>query len=93
MFDLMVQEMEQVEVPAIQRSTFAGTEQSFDSLFSLCHWAATVLWNRPEDFKWLALGSCIFLGTGTLMYAFWSQQPRRSRESNYEEVPLHDVER
>jgi len=93
MFDLMVQEIEQVEIPATQRSTFAGTEQSFDSLFSLCHWGATVLWNKTEDFKWLALGSCSFLGAGTVIYAFWSKQPKRSSGPEYEEVPLDDVER
>jgi iron-regulated transporter 1 len=92
MFDLMVQELEQVEIPATQRSTFAGTEQSFDSFFSLCHWGATVIWSRPEDFKWLALGSCSFLASGTVIFAAWSRQPAGVKEAGYDEVPLHDLD-
>ncbi|PMD47087.1 hypothetical protein L207DRAFT_575890 [Hyaloscypha variabilis F] len=86
---LMVQELEQVEIPTSQRSTFAGTEQSFASFFELCHWTATMLWNQPEDFRWLALGSIIVLGIGTMIFGVW----RRGKGTmvRYEEIRMRDV--
>jgi iron-regulated transporter 1 len=91
---LMVQEIEQVEIPSSQRSTFAGTEQSFKSLFELCHWGATIVWSRPEDFRWLALGNLIVLGAGAAMFAVW-QRKEGSTEGRvrYEEIALDDVGR
>jgi iron-regulated transporter 1 len=90
MYDLMVQELEQVEIPSSQRSTFAGTEQSFRSFFELCHWGATIIWSQPEDFRWLALGSLIVLGVGTSIFAAWTRKEGRS-EAGYEEIALDDI--
>ena len=90
MYDLMVQELEQVEIPSSQRSTFAGTEQSFRSFFELCHWGATVVWSQPKDFRWLALGSLIFLGVGTSIFVTWTRREGRS-EARYEEIALDDI--
>ena len=87
-FGLMVQEIEQVEIPTSQRSTFAGTAQSFHSMFVLGHWAATVVWSKPEQFKWLALGSLGSLTAGMVVFAAWMRRPRRVVEVGYEEVPL-----
>jgi solute carrier family 40 (iron-regulated transporter), member 1 len=86
----MVQELEQVEIPSSQRSTFAGTEQSFSSFFELCHWAATVVWSQPESFQWLALGSVIVLGVGTAIFGLWSGKMRREGvvEVRYEEIGM-----
>lgn len=68
-FELVVQEIQQIEVPPSQRSTFSGTEQSSESFALLCHWDATTVWSQPEDFRWLAIGSLTFLGTGAGTYA------------------------
>lgn len=91
----MVQELEQTELPASQRASFAGMEQSLNSLGSLVHWGATVVWNRPEEFRWLAVGSCGFLAGGTAIFAWWSMKPEGvlegEREEEYEEVALEDV--
>jgi iron-regulated transporter 1 len=84
----MVQELGQVEIPASQRSTFAGTEQSFNSLFSLCHWAATVGWNRPDQFRYLALGSLLFCGLGVGVFAWWERKPARKEEAGYESIAM-----
>jgi len=91
MFDLMIQELEQVEIPPSQRSTFAGTEQSFRAFFQLSHWGATVIWNRPEDFKWLALGSLVVLGIGVSVFAVWSKKEMMNGKVRYEEIALDDV--
>jgi iron-regulated transporter 1 len=87
----MIQELEQVEVPPAQRSTFAGTEQSFRSFFELCHWGATVVWSQPEDFRWLALGSLIVLGVGAGIFAVWSRKETRNSRVRYEEIAMDDV--
>lgn len=92
MIGLMVQELGQVEIPPSQRSTFAGTEQSFRSLCELCHWAATVVWSRPEQFRWLALGSLLVVGTSVMLYGLWSRMsPYRRAKEDYEGVPMDDL--
>ncbi len=70
----MVQELGQVEIPVSQRSTFAGTEQSFHSLCELTHWAATVMWSQPEQFRWLALGSLFVAGVSMSIYYTWAKR-------------------
>ncbi|KAF4628702.1 hypothetical protein G7Y89_g9454 [Cudoniella acicularis] len=92
---LMVQELGQVEIPLHQRSTFAGTEQSFKSACELCHWAATVLWSKPEDFRWLALGSLLVTGTSAGVFGAWVRGGN-SREvavmnGGYEGIPMGTV--
>jgi iron-regulated transporter 1 len=87
----MIQELEQVEIPSSQRSTFAGTEHSFRSFFELSHWGATIIWSRPEDFKWLALGSLGVLGIGASVFAVWSRKETRNGGIRYEEIALDDV--
>ena len=90
MLHLMVQELGQVEIPGSQRSTFAGTEQSFNSLFALCHWAATVGWNRPDQFRYLALGSLLVAGVGVSVFAWWKKKPIK-RQGGYESIAMGDV--
>lgn len=88
----MVQEIAQVEIPSTQRSTFAGTEQSFRSLAELCHWIATVVWNAPRDFRFLALGSLVALASSTTIFVGWARKPRVSIKVGYEELPLEDID-
>ncbi len=91
MIHLMVQELGQVEIPDSQRSTFAGTEQSFNSLFGLCHWAATVGWSRPDQFRYLALGSLLVMGVGVALFASWSRRPIRKARVEYESIAMVEV--
>jgi iron-regulated transporter 1 len=92
LFELMVQEIAQVEIPSTQRSTFAGTEQSFRSFFELCHWGATMIWSAPKDFRFLALGSLVALTSSATLFALWSRRPRIGVNIGYEEVPLDEIE-
>lgn len=87
----MVQELGQVEIPASQRSTFAGTEQSFKSLFELCHWAVTVLWSHPDQFRFLALGSVLATGVGLCIFLLWSRRPIRKENGGYESIAMVEV--
>lgn len=92
MNSLMVQELGQVEIPVSQRSTYAGTEQSFRSLGELGHWAATVIWSHPEQFKWLALGSLLLVGSSLVLFGSWAKKPSTDSGRVYESVPLDDLE-
>ncbi|RDW78280.1 hypothetical protein BP5796_06132 [Coleophoma crateriformis] len=92
-FELMIQELEQTEIPSSLRSTFAGTEQSFRELAALIHWGGTVIWNRPEDFGFLALGSIICLAGGTVIYVMWARYPGPDlADGRYEALPLSTLE-
>ena len=91
LFELMTQEIAQVEIPSTQRSTFAGTEQSFRSLFELCHWIATMVWSAPRDFRLLALGSLLALASSATIFARWARKPRVNVKVGYEEIPLEDI--
>ncbi|KUJ06489.1 uncharacterized protein LY89DRAFT_692462 [Mollisia scopiformis] len=91
MNSLMVQELGQVEIPVSQRSTFAGTEQSFRSLGELGHWAATVVWSDPSQFKWLAMGSLLLVGSSLVIFGSWARKSSSKRRA-YESVPLNDFE-
>jgi iron-regulated transporter 1 len=95
MFELMIQELEQVEIPSSQRSAFAGTEQSFRSFFELCHWGATVTWSSPDEFGFLALGSLVFLGVGAGIFGLWCRVGSSARNGGevvtYQEIAMDDV--
>ncbi|KAA6409009.1 MAG: hypothetical protein FRX48_07353 [Lasallia pustulata] len=75
-FDLTTQELTQIRIPAQTRSSFAGTEMAFVSVFELAHWVAAAILSRPEDFRWLAVGSLGAVGLSTCTYAFWVRQQR-----------------
>ena len=93
MNSLMVQELGQVEIPVSQRSTYAGTEQSFRSLGELAHWTATMVWSHPDQFKWMALGSFLLVGASLVIFGIWSRKPSRERGGLvYESVPLSDLD-
>jgi iron-regulated transporter 1 len=92
MNSLMVQELGQVEIPVCQRSTYAGTEQSFRSLGELGHWAATMVWSHPSQFKWLALGSLLLVGSSLVIFATWTRKSSRKSGRVYESVPMDDLE-
>jgi iron-regulated transporter 1 len=91
----MVQELGQVEIPASQRSTFAGVEQSFKSLGELSHWVATVVWSQPEDFRWLALGSLLVTGFSAGIFGAWVHKGTGipgGHRGDYQGIPLANID-
>src|ERR1700680_1120967 len=58
-YDLTTQQLTQTMTVASERSSFAGVEYSFVSLFELAHHVMTIVLHRPEQFKWIALISFV----------------------------------
>ncbi|TVY50111.1 Solute carrier family 40 member [Lachnellula occidentalis] len=70
-FDLTTQQLTQTMNPASQRSSFAGLEYSFVSLFGLVQHLVAIVLHRPEQFKWIALMSLGATAVSTMAYAGW----------------------
>lgn len=75
-FDLTTQEITQTRVAPEQRSSFAGTEMAFVSLFELGQWILGVIISKPKDFRWIALISVGAVAVSAAMYAFWVRRQR-----------------
>jgi solute carrier family 40 (iron-regulated transporter), member 1 len=70
-FALVTQQLAQSHVPSDRRSSFAGTEQSFVSIFGLLHSLGTAIWSQPNQFGWLAIGSYVGLSLCATLYISW----------------------
>lgn len=75
-FDLTTQELTQTGVKSEERSSFAGTEMAFVSLFELVQWIAAAAWPSPDQFHWLASGSLMAVVGSTTLYAVWVRYRR-----------------
>jgi iron-regulated transporter 1 len=79
-FALVTQQLAQARVPSHQRSSFAGAEQAFVSVFGLGHNLGTAIWSSPDEFGWLALASFIAVTGSTVVYTrCWTNDRQRSR--------------
>lgn len=65
------QQLAQTCVRPEERSLFAGTEASLASAFGLSHWVATMIWNKHQEFHWIAMSSLLATVCSTSLYAFW----------------------
>jgi len=70
-FDLCVQELDQVLVPAGQQAAFAGTETAFASLFELGQWVLVAILSSPDQFVWVAVLSLAAVALSAAMFAGW----------------------
>jgi iron-regulated transporter 1 len=70
-FDLTTQQLTQTLVPPSHVASFAGVENSFVSLFELLQHVATLVLSRPEEFRYIALGSWVAVGVSSVVYAGW----------------------
>ncbi|KAI1767673.1 Ferroporti-1 [Hypoxylon sp. FL1150] len=75
-FDLTTQQLTQTLVPAHQRSSFAGTENSVVNVFELLGAVAAIAFPRTEQYKWLALASLVSVMISWAMYASWVRRQR-----------------
>lgn len=71
LFSLSTQQLAQSRLPADQRSSFAGTESTFMSIFGLAHNLGTAIWSQPRSFGWLAMASWIMVFSASALYLVW----------------------
>ncbi|KAK5956990.1 hypothetical protein OHC33_001359 [Knufia fluminis] len=68
-FDLTAQLLIQNSVDASQRGSFSATESSLQNFFELCTFAMTIIWSKPEQFKYPAAISLLALYAAAACYA------------------------
>ncbi|ETS00227.1 iron transporter [Trichoderma reesei RUT C-30] len=68
-FDLCVQLIVQEEVEAEHRGVFSSVEAAFQNGFELLAYASTIVFSRPEEFKWPSLISALAVASASGAYA------------------------
>jgi solute carrier family 40 (iron-regulated transporter), member 1 len=66
----------QEEVEAERRGSFAAIEASLQNVFELCSFAATIVFSRPDQFRWPVYISCGAVYLAGVLYA-WFVRNRR----------------
>ncbi|OBT72440.1 hypothetical protein VF21_08246 [Pseudogymnoascus sp. 05NY08] len=67
-FDLCTQIIIQEDVEAAHRGSFSSVEASWQNVFELCSYASTIIFSRPEQFKWPTLLSVIAIVAASMLY-------------------------
>ncbi|KAL2358487.1 iron-regulated transporter [Cryomyces antarcticus] len=75
-FDLCVQIIVQEEVEPDNRGSFSSTEASFQNMFELCSYASTLVFFRPEQFRYPVLMSCVATFISGALYAAFVRRRR-----------------
>lgn len=70
-YDLTTQQLTQTMTEPSQRSSFAGVENSFVSMFELLQNIVIIVLSRPEQFRWVAGMSFGAVSISTVMYTAW----------------------
>ncbi|KAJ4470234.1 iron-regulated transporter [Lentinula aciculospora] len=68
-FDLSIQVMVQQEVQAEIRGSFSSVEAAWQNMFELCAFTSTIIFSRPEQFRWPVIMSLIAVFTAGVLYA------------------------
>ncbi|KAJ5801084.1 uncharacterized protein N7518_003152 [Penicillium psychrosexuale] len=58
-------------IEAEARGSFSSIEAAWQNLFEICSYVSTIVFSRPEQFKWPALISVIAVGLASLLYAIF----------------------
>ncbi|KAJ5890965.1 uncharacterized protein N7473_007193 [Penicillium subrubescens] len=70
-FDLCAQILVQEGIDAKARGSFSSTEAALQNLFEIFSYISTIIFSRPDQFKWPALISVISVGLAGLLYAIY----------------------
>ncbi|KAJ5390382.1 uncharacterized protein N7496_001450 [Penicillium cataractarum] len=70
-FDLCAQILVQEGIEAEARGSFSSTEVAWQNLFEICSYLSTVIFSRPDQFRWPALISVIAVALAGLLYAIF----------------------
>ncbi|KAL5352532.1 hypothetical protein ACLOAV_002480 [Pseudogymnoascus australis] len=68
-FDLCTQIIIQEEVEAANRGSFSSVEASWQNMFELVSFASTIIFSRPEQFKWPTLLSVVAIVAAGILYS------------------------
>jgi len=68
-FDLIAQLLVQNSTDASRRGSFSATESSLQNFFELCTFAMTIIWSKPEQFKYPATISLATVYVAAACYA------------------------
>ncbi|KAF3386316.1 Solute carrier family 40 member 1 [Penicillium rolfsii] len=69
--DLCAQILVQEGIEAEARGSFSSTEAAWQNLFEIFSYISTIIFSRPDQFKWPALISVISVGIAGLFYAMY----------------------
>ncbi|OCL03208.1 hypothetical protein AOQ84DRAFT_392433 [Glonium stellatum] len=75
-FDLCVQFLVQEDAPESSRGRFSAAEMALQNLFELLSFATTMIFTRPQDFKYPVLISCGATGISAICFAAFVRQKR-----------------
>ncbi|KAF2139465.1 uncharacterized protein K452DRAFT_275786 [Aplosporella prunicola CBS 121167] len=75
-FDLSTQIIIQEEVEAENRGSFSSIETSWQNVFELCSYVATIVFSKPEQFRWPVLISFLAVSTAGSLYACFVRSRR-----------------
>ncbi|KAH8434374.1 uncharacterized protein LDX57_012022 [Aspergillus melleus] len=70
-FDLCAQIIVQDTVEPEYRGSFSSVEAAWQNAFEICSYMSTIVFSRPEQFKWPALISVVAVGFAGLLYALF----------------------
>ncbi|KAK7212753.1 hypothetical protein V2G26_019931 [Clonostachys chloroleuca] len=70
-FDLCAQIIVQNEVEAEVRGAFSSVEAGWQNGFELLSYASTMIFFRPDQFKWPTLISAVAVGLASVIYTFY----------------------
>ncbi|KAI9782194.1 MAG: hypothetical protein M1839_005308 [Geoglossum umbratile] len=70
-FDLCTQIIIQEDVEATHRGSFSSVEAAWQNAFELCSYVSTIIFSRPEQFKWPTLLSVVAVVTAVVLYTIF----------------------
>jgi iron-regulated transporter 1 len=75
-FDLTTTQLTQTMNPMSILSSFTGIEYTFISIFELGQHVLGILWDKPEEFRWIASVGIGSVGLSVVLYAWWVRRER-----------------
>ena len=76
----------QQEIEATMRGEFSTTEAALQNMFDLLQFMSTIIFARPEMFKWPVLMSCISVGVALGVYSLFVRKRRGHLVHIYEKI-------
>jgi iron-regulated transporter 1 len=58
-------------IEAEARGSFSSTEAAWQNLFEICSYISTIIFSRPDQFKWPVLISVISVALAGVLYAIF----------------------